>query len=227
MNISTIASIAILGGVGLNAIQKLLKQKQKQNQLTPAQKKAKELGLPIESPSSGKEIPTLTQKQSDLVNETNFSNLMMFESILYAYSPDPETAIMKNISGEQQLNEFVLSNSDKVIMLLFSTLPCPACKNIVKDLVNPNTVKLFQKTMPKLLIAHIDLFFAYNKNIVSINQNSGAQFIINGTPSYVFVKISNGEIIQFSDIIIPDNRWIKSNDIAPIKKLYDSYLKNK
>ncbi len=231
MNISTLAGIAILAGIGLNIIQ----NQNKNSKLSEAQKVAQILGLPINKIDSQYTPKPLTQKQNNLINEENFGNKAgNFDGILNAVSSDPETAIMKNISGtiptspEDNLNvlyNFLNTNSDKVCLLLFTVLWCNNCKNTVKELADPNIVKLIQKTMPKLMIGHIDLFFIYNKAMVSTNTKSKPKILIDSTPSYAFVKISNGKINQLSEII-KITSWKSPSELAKVKVLYDFFKKN-
>ncbi len=114
---------------------------------------------------------------------------------------------MEEISGIEQLDEFILKNieSDTVICLYFGAKWCGPCKQLKKKLGETETNKL----MPKLVVGYLDVDDEINSALVN-------RYKINSLPTQVFVKLDKNKVIPVSRI--------EGYDFTKLKLEYDNYL---
>lgn len=116
---------------------------------------------------------------------------------------------MKEISGVEQLDEFILENIDNgaVICIYFGATWCGPCKQLKKKLVEPETTKI----MPKLVVGYLDIEDESNNTLVN-------RYKVESLPTQVFVKLDKKKVIPVSRI--------EGYDFTKLKVEYDVYLAN-
>ena len=84
---------------------------------------------------------------------------------------------MIKINSITELDEFILNNQNKIIMLYFGALWCGPCKKLKEKLNN-------EINMPKLVYCYIDVDIETNLEISKI-------YNISVLPTTIFVKLDN------------------------------------
>ena len=104
---------------------------------------------------------------------------------------------MISILGIEQLDEFIINNTDKILLLYFGANRCKPC-NMLKEKINKES----ETEMPNLLVCYIDVDLKENDEIIDIYQ-------INILPTQIFVKLKNDKInVKIIDRI-DGYDWIK------------------
>jgi len=114
---------------------------------------------------------------------------------------------MKDISGIDELDEFILENvnNDMVILLYFGAAWCGPCKQLKKRLDEPETHKL----MPKLVVAYMDVDDDSNSKLLK-------RYKIESLPTQIYIKVNNHNVVEV-------NR-IEGYDFTKLKIDYDLYI---
>ena len=102
---------------------------------------------------------------------------------------------MISILGIEQLDEFIINNSDKILLLYFGAKRCAPC-NMLKDRINKES----QSEMPKLLVCYVDVDLEENDEI-------GDMYDVKMLPTQVFVKLKKDKVKIIDRIDGYD--WIK------------------
>lgn len=102
---------------------------------------------------------------------------------------------MISILGIEQLDEFIINNTDKILLLYFGAKRCSPC-NILKDRI----IKDSSTEMPNLLVAYIDVDVEENNEIADM-------YDINILPTQIFIKLKKDKVKTISRIEGYD--WIK------------------
>ena len=112
---------------------------------------------------------------------------------------------MKNISGIDELDNFILENNNMVMLLYFGAEWCGPCKQLKKRLAEPDTLKI----LPNLAVCHIDVDEDSNEKIVK-------KYKISSLPTQIYVKLNNNKVIEISRI--------EGYDFTRLKIEYDNYV---
>ena len=101
---------------------------------------------------------------------------------------------MISILGIEQLDEFIINNSDKILLLYFGAKRCSPC-NILKDrIINESD------EMPKLLVGYIDVDLEENNDIADT-------YDVKMLPTQIFVKLKKDRVKIINRIDGYD--WVK------------------
>jgi thiol-disulfide isomerase/thioredoxin len=104
---------------------------------------------------------------------------------------------MISILGIDQLDEFIINNTDKILLLYFGANRCKPC-NILKEKINKESAT----EMPNLLVCYIDVDLKENYEIIDIYE-------IKILPTQIFVKLKNDKVnVKIIDRIYGYD-WIK------------------
>ena len=103
---------------------------------------------------------------------------------------------MKTIIGIDQLDEFILDNNDKIILLYFGAIWCGPCK-VLKDRLNNSETKI---ELPNLCVGYIDIDNDENNEIVTL-------YNVTILPTQIFVKLSKNSVKIIDQIVGYD--WTK------------------
>jgi len=116
---------------------------------------------------------------------------------------------MKEISGIEQLDEFIIENheNNNVIMLYFGATWCGPCKQLKKKLDELETAK----NMPKLVVGYLDVDNKLITDLVS-------KYKVESLPTQIFIKLDKNKVVPVSRI--------EGYDFMKLKFEYDSYLAN-
>jgi thiol-disulfide isomerase/thioredoxin len=87
------------------------------------------------------------------------------------------------IDGLDELDNFILDNDNKTIMLYFGAVWCGPC-NKLKDRIDNDETKL---EMPNLVVGYIDIDNDNNANICT-------NYKVKLLPTIVFIKLENFEV---------------------------------
>ena len=102
---------------------------------------------------------------------------------------------MNYILGIDQLDEFIINNTDKILLLYFGAERCAPCNILKEKIINESNTE-----MPKVLVCYIDVDLEENDNITDI-------YNITMLPTQIFVKLKK-DTIKIIDIINGYD-WIK------------------
>jgi thioredoxin-related protein len=102
---------------------------------------------------------------------------------------------MISILGIDQLDEFIINNNDKVLLLYFGAERCSPC-NILKNRI----LKESTSEMPNLLISYIDVDLLENDKLCDI-------YDIRILPTQIFITLKDDEVKIIDRIDGYD--WIK------------------
>lgn len=111
---------------------------------------------------------------------------------------------MKVINGVDELDDFILENADKVILLYFGADWCGPCKLLKQKLAEPETHQL----MPNLVVAYLDVDDETNGELVN-------RYKIGSLPTQVFIKLDKNKVV-------PVGR-IQGFDFTKLKLEYEKY----
>lgn len=111
---------------------------------------------------------------------------------------------MKSIDGIEDLNNFIIDNINKVIVLYFGAIWCGPCK-LLKERMNEEETK---HMMPNMAMCYLDLD---NKN----NNKLFKKYKINCFPTQIFIKLDNNIVRELSRI--------EGYDFTKLKLDYDLY----
>jgi thiol-disulfide isomerase/thioredoxin len=113
---------------------------------------------------------------------------------------------MKVFSGTDQLDEFIIENcNNKAVLLYFGAEWCGPCKQLKKKLDEPET----SNTMPKLVVAYIDIDDEENSSLVK-------SYKVKSLPTQIFIKLDNNKVVEKSRV--------EGYDIIQLKLKYDEYI---
>lgn len=102
---------------------------------------------------------------------------------------------MISILGIEQLDEFIINNTDKILLLYFGAKRCSPC-NILKDRI----LKESKTEMPNLLVSYIDVDISENDEIADM-------YDVKMLPTQIFVKLKKEKVKIIDRIDGYD--WIK------------------
>jgi len=102
---------------------------------------------------------------------------------------------MISILGIEQLDEFIINNTDKILLLYFGAKRCSPC-NILKDRI----LKESETEMPNLLVSYIDVDIPENDEIADM-------YDVKMLPTQIFVKLKKDKVKIIDRIDGYD--WIK------------------
>jgi thioredoxin-like negative regulator of GroEL len=103
---------------------------------------------------------------------------------------------MEEISGQNELEDFIWKNKDKTMVIYFGAPWCGPCEKLKKKLLSDEAKQL----MPLLAVGHVDL---------DKNEELASLYKVQSIPTQIFVKLNDNNIIEFQRIIGYD--WIKFN----------------
>ena len=89
---------------------------------------------------------------------------------------------MISILGIDELDEFIINNPDKILLLYFGAKRCSPC-NILKDRINKES----ETEMPNLLISYIDVDLSENDEIADM-------YDVKMLPTQIFVKLKKDKV---------------------------------
>jgi thioredoxin-like negative regulator of GroEL len=112
---------------------------------------------------------------------------------------------MISIVNIEQLDEFIINNSDKILLLYFGAKRCSPC-NILKDRILYES----HEKMPNLLVGYIDVDIEENNEIADI-------YDVKMLPTQIFVKLKKDKVKIINRIDGYD--WVK------LVMLYDEIAK--
>jgi thiol-disulfide isomerase/thioredoxin len=94
---------------------------------------------------------------------------------------------MKEISGIDELDEFIISNTDNdmCVLLYFGAKWCGPCNQLKQRLDHIDTTK----SMPKLAVAYMDIDNDSNDKLVK-------RYKVNSLPTQIFIKLNNNKIVE-------------------------------
>jgi len=121
---------------------------------------------------------------------------------------------MISILGIEQLDEFIINNTDKILLLYFGANRCKPCNILIEKINKESAIE-----MPNLLVCYIDVDLKENDEIIDIYE-------IKILPTQIFVKlkIDNVKIIDRID----GYDWIKLILLYnKIEKLNNNIIINK
>lgn len=98
---------------------------------------------------------------------------------------------MKSIIGIDNLDNFIIENNDKIILLYFGASWCGPCKKLKDRLDNSET----KKDLPNLCVGYIDIDGDENNEIVTT-------YDIKNLPTQIFVKLSKKNNVKVIDQIV-------------------------
>jgi len=104
---------------------------------------------------------------------------------------------MNSISGIEQLDEFIINNKDKILLLYFGAQRCAPC-NILKERI----IKESPNNMPKLLVCYIDVD-------LQENNDSADLYDVKILPTQIFVKLKKDKVTVKIIDRIDGYDWIK------------------
>lgn len=102
---------------------------------------------------------------------------------------------MISILGVEQLDEFIINNADKILLLYFGANRCAPC-NILKERINKES----ETIMPNLLVCFVDVDLKDNDEIVDM-------YDVRMLPTQIFVKLKKNKVKIIDKIDGYD--WIK------------------
>ncbi len=102
---------------------------------------------------------------------------------------------MISILGINQLDEFIINNNGKILLLYFGAKRCAPCNNMKERLNNESSTE-----MPNLLVAYIDIDLSENDEIADM-------YDVKILPTQVFVKLKRDNVKIIDKIDGYD--WIK------------------
>lgn len=115
---------------------------------------------------------------------------------------------MIDITGKEQLEEFIWENKDKVILIYFGAEWCGPCQKLKNKINSPEV----QKEMSNLVVGHIDIDVEDNEQLTNI-YNAGS------IPLQIFVTLKGTQIVELTRIVGYD--WTK------FELTYNSIMKGK
>ena len=104
---------------------------------------------------------------------------------------------MDLILGVEQLDEFIINNKNKLLMLYFSINGCLPCK-ILKNRI----LKEGDEQLKDLLVCYIDVGIPENSEIVEMYKDE-----VKILPTQIFVKLKDDNVTIIDKIVGYD--WIK------------------
>ena len=116
---------------------------------------------------------------------------------------------MIEVNSKEVLDNTIIENSDKLIMLLFSTSWCSPCKKLKERLKSDETIN----QLPNLFVIYIDAE-TENEELQELID----KYKITAIPTQVFVKLNDNKL-KIIDIINGSD-WIK------LLMIYNDYFKN-
>jgi hypothetical protein len=102
---------------------------------------------------------------------------------------------MISILGIEQLDEFIINNSDKILLLYFGAKRCSPCNILKERIINESN-----NEMPKLLVGYIDVDIPENDEIADT-------YNVKMLPTQIFVKLKKDKVKIINRIDGYD--WIK------------------
>jgi thioredoxin-related protein len=102
---------------------------------------------------------------------------------------------MISILGIEQLDEFIINNSDKILLLYFGAKRCSPCNILKERIINESN-----NEMPNLLVGYIDVDISENDEIAET-------YDVKMLPTQVFVKLKKDRVKIINRIDGYD--WIK------------------
>jgi thiol-disulfide isomerase/thioredoxin len=98
---------------------------------------------------------------------------------------------MLDINDIKELNEFIYSNKNNIIMLYFGAIWCGPCKKLKDKLTDERELK----ELPDLAICYIDIDIEENKEIVDIYE-------VTNLPTIFFINLNENNEVEIIDNII-------------------------
>lgn len=96
---------------------------------------------------------------------------------------------MIQINGVHELNDFIINNINKVIVLYFGAEWCGPCK-LLKERMKQEETSIM---MPDLSMCYLDLDHEHNKKIFKC-------YKVEYFPTLIFIKLENDKVIELSRI---------------------------
>ena len=112
---------------------------------------------------------------------------------------------MYEIGSFEDLDNFIINNNDKVILLYFGATWCGPCKSLKLKLLENETIE----RMPLLQVCYID---------TDNNDDISSKYKIKSLPTQIFVKLTNNKVKTVSKI--------EGYDYTKLLLDYDSYINN-
>lgn len=112
---------------------------------------------------------------------------------------------MYEIESFDDLDNFIINNNDKVILLYFGAIWCGPCKSLKVKLSENETIE----RMPLLQVCYID---------TDNNDDISSKYKIKSLPTQIFVKLTNNKVKTVSKI--------EGYDYTKLLLEYDNYINN-
>jgi thiol-disulfide isomerase/thioredoxin len=112
---------------------------------------------------------------------------------------------MYEIKSFDDLDNFIIDNNGKVILLYFGATWCDPCKLLKKKLSEEDSIT----RMPELRVCYID---------IDINEEIINTYKINSLPTQLFVRLHNDKVKIFSTI--------EGYDYTKLLLEYDQYIES-
>jgi len=97
---------------------------------------------------------------------------------------------MVEISGQDEFNNFLLTNKDNIMLLYFGALWCGPCKKLKQKLNDPSEMRDFEN----IVVAYIDIDDEENQFIIDF-------YTITNIPVLLFVKLDDNKLIILDKVI--------------------------
>jgi hypothetical protein len=97
---------------------------------------------------------------------------------------------MVEISGQDEFNNFLLTNKDNIMLLYFGALWCGPCKKLKQKLNDPSEMKDFEN----IIVAYIDIDDEENQFIIDF-------YTITSIPVLLFVKLDDNKLIILDKVV--------------------------
>jgi thiol-disulfide isomerase/thioredoxin len=112
---------------------------------------------------------------------------------------------MHEIESFEDLDNFIINNNDKIILLYFGATWCGPCKTLKKKLAEEETIT----RMPLLQVCYID---------TDKNEDISSKYKIKSLPTQIFIKLSDDKVKIVSKI--------EGYDYTKLLLDYDQYINN-
>jgi thiol-disulfide isomerase/thioredoxin len=109
------------------------------------------------------------------------------------------------INNVEELDEFILNNSSKVVLLYFGASWCGPCKKLKQKLNEKET----QDSMPQLAVCYIDIELPDVQDLVM-------QYEVVSLPTQIFIKLD--------DIKVNVIDRLSGYDFVKLKLIYDKLM---
>ena len=111
---------------------------------------------------------------------------------------------MQIINGFNELDDFIINNTNKVLVLYFGAEWCGPCKQLKERLHDVDSIN----SMPKLLVGYLDADSDDNDKIYK-------KYKVSSLPTQLFVKLNGNDVIIVSTIV--------GYDFTKFRLEYDNY----